>query len=180
MAISTRKKNLIIAEWKAGKYKSYYAVAKAHKIDISTAKKILVNIEQSNIAIVDAGVMYESAKKSTKNLVEINAVETEVANRLKVYDITNTVLDGISKLVKGGKAQKVVTESLGEAGTSATVVEYDLQAKDYKDIQDAVDKASLTLGVNARHSQSQVNIQNNNQNNLKEDGFKITFVNKES
>lgn len=180
MAISTRKKNLIIAEWKAGKYKSYYAVAKAHKIDISTAKKILVNIEQSNIAIVDAGVMYESAKKSTKNLVEINVVETEVANRLKVYDITNTVLDGISKLVKGGKAQKVVTESLGEGGTTATVVEYDLQAKDYKDIQDAVDKASLTLGVNARHSQSQVNIQNNNQNNLKEDGFKITFVNKES
>ncbi len=164
MAISTRKKNLIVAEWKAGKYKSYYAVAKAHKISQPQAKKILANLSHENAHIVEAGVVYESAKKISKNLVEINAVETEVANRLKVFDITNTVLDGIHNLAKGGKAQKVVTEGLGEGGTTATVVEYDLQAKDYKDIQDAVDKASLTLGVNARHSQSQVNIQNNNKN----------------
>jgi len=161
MAISTRKKNLIIAEWKAGKYKSYYAIAKAHKINEKTAKKILVEIPHENSDIVEAGVVYESAKKSVKNPIEINAIENTVNERLKIHDISNTILQGIEKLAKGGKAQKVMIESAGEAGSSATVVEYDLQAKDYKDLQDAVDKASLTLGVNQRFAQNQVNIQNN-------------------
>ena len=161
MAISTRKKNLIIAEWKAGKYKSFYAVAKAHKISQPQAKKILANIPQENAHIVEAGVVYESAKKFSKNLVEINAIENTVKDRLKIHNISNTILNGIEKLAKGGKAQKVMIESAGEVGSSATVVEYDLQAKDYKDLQDAVDKASLTLGVNQRFAQNQVNIQNN-------------------
>lgn len=42
------------------------------------------------------------------------------------------------------------------------------EAKDIKDLVDANDKLSITLGVNQRHSNSQVNIQNTNatQNNI--------------
>ncbi len=164
MAISTRKKNLVIADWKTGAY-SLNALAKKHKISVNSVKKICTKIPQENAEVVELCTIAESAKKCTKNAQEILAVEEVVKNRLMVYDISNTILQGIEKLAKGGKAQKVVTESLGEAGSSASVVEYDLQSKDYKDLQDAVDKASLTLGVNQRFSQNQVNIQNNNQNN---------------
>jgi hypothetical protein len=163
MAISTRKKNLVIADWKTGAY-SLNSLAKKHKISTFSVKKICSKIPQDNADVVELCTAAESAKKQTKNKQEILAVEEVVNNRLKVYEISNTILDGVDKLVKRGKAQKVVTESLGESGSSATVVEYDLQAKDYKELQDAVDKASLTLGVNARHAQNQVNIQNNNKN----------------
>jgi len=163
MAISTRKKNMVIADWKTGAY-SLNALAKKHKISVNSVKKICTNVPQENADLVELCTEVESAKKCTKNAQEIKAIEEVVNNRLKIHDVSNTILQGIEKLAKGGKAQKVVTESLGEAGSSATVVEYDLQAKDYKDLQDAVDKASLTLGVNPRFAQNQVNIQNNNKN----------------
>ena len=63
MSLSTRKKNQIIAEWKAGRFNSYYAVAKHHQISQPIAKKMLVNIDQSNVDIVRTGVEYETAKK---------------------------------------------------------------------------------------------------------------------
>ena len=171
MAISTRKKNLIIAEWKAGKYKSAYAVSKAHKISDKTAKKIIAGIQQENADIVEAGVMYESAKKSVKNPIEINAIESVVNDRIKIQRISNTILDGVENLLNGGKAKKVVVESMGTAGSSATIVEYDLQAKDYKELQETVDKASLTLGVNQRHANN--NIQVNTQNNVKNEMVEV-------
>jgi len=164
MAISTRKKNIVIADWKTGAY-SLNALSKKHKISVNSVKKICTNIPQENAELVELCTEVESAKKCTKNAQELKAVEEVVKNRLKIYDISNTILDGVEKLVKKGKAQKVVTESLGEAGSSATVVEYDLQAKDYKELQETVDKASLTLGVNQRHANN--NIQVNTQNNVK-------------
>ncbi len=46
MALSTKRKNQIIADWKAGRFKSYYAVAKHYKISEPTAKKVIVNLEK--------------------------------------------------------------------------------------------------------------------------------------
>lgn len=175
MAISTRKKNLIIADWKTGAY-SLNALAKKHKISVNSVKKICTKIPQENADVVELCVVAESAKKCTKNAQEIKAVESVVNDRLKIYDISNIILDGIDKLAKGGKAQKVVTESNGEAGSIAAVVEYDLQADDYKKLQEAVDKASLTLGVNARFAQSQVNIQNNNENTQNNNILRVEFI----
>ena len=180
MAISTKKKNLITADWKTGAY-SKTALSKKHKVDRKTIIKVLGELLPSNAGVVEVLVESEMLKNSVKNPQEKKAIEAVVVDRLKVHDISKTILNGVEKLAKGGKAQKVVTESNGEAGTSAAVIEYDLQAKDYKDLQDTVDKASLTLGVNARHSNSQVNVntQVNQQANLQQDGFKITFVDKE-
>jgi len=92
MALSTRKKNTIIAEWKAGKFSSFYEVAKHYKITQPTAKKILVDIPQSNVDIVEAGVVYETAKKFSKNIVEINAIENEVNLRLNTTELDNSLV----------------------------------------------------------------------------------------
>jgi mRNA-degrading endonuclease HigB of HigAB toxin-antitoxin module len=156
MAISTKKRNIIIAQWKTGAYKKSELIAK-HKIDRKTLNKFIGDLKPTNAEIVELCTVAENAKSSLKNPHEIKAVEDVVANRLQVYDISNTILKGVEKLVKGGKAQKILADGV--------IVECDLQAKDYKDLQDAVDKASVTLGINQRFSQSQVNIQNNNQIN---------------
>ena len=63
MALTTNKKNKIIAEWKAGIHSSFYAVSKAHNISQPSAKKLLENISMSNADIVEAGVAYEQGKK---------------------------------------------------------------------------------------------------------------------
>ena len=92
MALSTRKKNQIIAEWKAGKFSSFYAVAKHYKISQPSVKKLLVDLPQSNIDIVEAGVIYETAKKVSKNLVEINAIESEVISRVSTMEVDNDLI----------------------------------------------------------------------------------------
>jgi len=171
MALSTRKKNQIIAEWKTGRFKSYYAVAKHYKIDKNTAQKILDGIQQENSDIVEICVVAESAKKTLKNHLELNAVERVIKERLKIDEISNLLLDKMKNHLQQGKAQKIVTESEG-SNSSAEVVEYDLQADDYKKLADAVDKASITIGVNQRHSNSQINVntQVNNETNIKSIG----------
>ena len=178
MALSTRKKNMIIADWKTGDFKSYYSIAKKYKINEKTAKKICEKIPHSNASIVEVCAVAESAKKSVKNPVELNAVENAVKERLKVDEISNLLLDKMKSHIVNGKAQKVVTEGSGNGISNATVVEYDLQADDYKKLADAVDKVSVTTRVNERFSQSQVNIQNNNQNNqqnLETTGITVKF-----
>ncbi len=152
MAISARKKNQIIAEWKAGKFSSFYAVAKHYKISQPAVKKMLVDISQSNVGAVEAGVQYEIAKKLSKNLVEIKAIESVVEDRIKVSEITNDILDGLKSLIKGGQASKVITESMGDVGSRGAVIEYPLQAEHYEKAMNTVDKASITLNVNQRHA----------------------------
>ena len=84
MALSPRKKKTIIAEWKAGKFKSFYAVSKQHKISEHTAKKLLGEVQQSNADIVEAGVVYEQGKKFSKSAVETDAIEKEVRRRTEL------------------------------------------------------------------------------------------------
>jgi len=155
MAISTNKINKIIAEWKTGAYKKSQLISK-HKIDRKTLNKFIGDLDATNADIVEICTVAENAKNSLQSPYELKAVDEVVKSRLQVSGITNTILKEVKELLKGGKAQKVLTDG--------SIVEYNLQAKDYRDLQEAVDKASLTLGVNARHSSTnmQVNTQVNN------------------
>ena len=46
MALSTVKRNKIIAEWKAGRFLTAYAISKEYKIDQKTAQKIILNMDE--------------------------------------------------------------------------------------------------------------------------------------
>lgn len=168
MAISTKKKNIIVAMWKTGEFKSYTAIAKHYKISTKTAQKIIQDTAQENEDIVDLGVQYEMAKKSTKNPHEINTIEKVVEERVKasnlVYDLTTDIMRGLSNHIKGGKAQKVITEGQGMGASSARVIEYDLQANDYKNAQDTVHKAGQTFGIVDSGKGVEVNNQNVQEN----------------
>lgn len=164
MALSTRKKNIIIADWKTGEY-SALKLSKKHKVSRETVRKICKGIPHENAYIVEVGTVYENAKKLAKNGQEIFAIENAVKERIKVERVSNKILDNIEKLIDNGKAQKVVTTRDGDGISSAKIVDYDLQADDYKKLSEAVDKVSITTGVNDRFSSSQLNIQNNNVNN---------------
>ena len=180
MAISTKKKNIIIAMWKTGNFKSYTSIAKHYKISTKTAQKIIGSNTHDNEELVELGVKYEMAKNSTKNTHEIKAVENIVKDRIKVHDITNDILNGIQSYIKDGKAHKVVTESIGEAGSSGVAIEYPLQAEHFEKAMNTVDRASITLGVNQRHAPKQdINLaqQQNNTNYISQEEVSVAVAN---
>ena len=107
-------------------------------------------------------------KKSTENQHLLNCAdviaEENIRNRNLVFGASAIVLKKVTDLATKGKAQKVVTIGQGMGMSSPEIVEHDLQAKDYKDIQDTIDKASITLGVNERFSTAKVEVNNQNNN----------------
>ena len=98
MALTTNRKNKIIADHKAGRFKSNTALAKHYKVDPKTVKKITMGISQENAEAVEAGVIYENAKKSLKNPVEIKAIETAVKEKTKEERMRDIVLDNTLKI----------------------------------------------------------------------------------
>ena len=163
MALSTRKKNIIKASWKAGEFKTPTALSKHFKIDPKTGRELVKGISQDNAQVVDALVdlvtAENSLKNSLKNPTEKAVVEKMVNDRLseielrnKIDDTTIQVLDGLSEFVKGGKKVELKTEGMGDGVSRVVEVEVGLGASDYKQAQDAIDKASVTLKVNERHA----------------------------
>ena len=154
MALSTRKKNIIIAMWKTGEFKSATAIAKHYKISTKTAQKIIGVTPHTNEDTVALGVEYNMALNSTKNPHEINTIEKVVSERIKasntIYDLTNLVTKGLKKSLKKGKAHKVVTEGCGMGQSSGKVIEYPMQPEHYEKAMNTIDKASITLNVNPR------------------------------
>jgi len=102
-------------------------------------------------------------QKSTLNPSELNFHEQEVANILRrenlVYGATEKAL---AKIDKALDKKYIVKDEEG----NETEEEVEYSAKDMKDYIDGIDKASITLGVNQRHANSQVVV--NNQNNLQQ------------
>ena len=153
MALSTRKKNQIIADWKTGKFSSYYAVAKHYKISQPKAKEILVGIPHSNADIVEVGVVYEKAKKISKNLVEQKAIENAVKERTIADEIEGIIFDGTLDNMKG---------------TAEDVKRKDIELSDRKIAQETFDKGLITVGKAARHApKTEITNTNATQNNTK-------------
>lgn len=147
MAITTNKKNKIIAEWKAGRYKSAYAIAKAHGISDKTAMKIIDGTSQSNADIVDVCVKAEHAINSVRNPIEKRAIEQLVKERSIADQIESIVMDGTLANVK-----KIKEEIEGENKVSLY---------DRKTAQEAFDKALITAGKAQRFATQQINVQSN-------------------
>lgn len=138
MALSTRKKNLIIADYKAGRFEKQTELLKHYKIDRKTLVKILEGISPTNTEIVDLGVAYESAKKSLKNPVEIKAIENVVKQRTIADDIEDLALSGTLANLRSVKA-KIEKEEVETM-------------QDHRHAQEVFDKALITAGKADRHA----------------------------
>lgn len=116
----------------------------------STLVEKLSKLEDYQITILNEVVEDEIKTKSlifsTANLALIRANQALTAN-------TKTIMSKV-EIYEDGK----------KIGTEYKEKEIPLSISDYKDSVDLIDKASITLGVNQRHSNSQLNINNENKN----------------
>ena len=156
MAISQEKWDKARTLFESGKL-SLSEISKQTGIDKSSISK-KAKIQQwssvENSDYIEAKILI-AEKKSTLPIEKINILDDVANDEIRRRKL---VLGNAEKL-----AQKIdiMTDEVFEA-------------KDIKDLVDANDKLSITLGVNQRHSNSQVNIQNTNAtqvNNLTLDDF---------
>lgn len=152
MALSTRKINQIKAEWKAGKYKTAYAISKVHKIDTKTASKIIEGISQSNADIVEVCVVAENAKNSVKNPIEKKVIEAMVKERTIADEIEDEVFSGTLENVKSIR-KKIQLEEVDNM-------------QDHRHAQATLDQALITVKKADRHApKNDINLTNAVQNN---------------
>jgi hypothetical protein len=116
---------------------------------ISKKAKAEIWQQGANADYIEAKVTI-ATKKATKKATEIQVLDEiadeAIANKKLVYSITAKALKRIE-----------------------TIIDTLDNPNDLKAVVEMADKSSLTLGVNARHSNQQINVQNNTQvNNVKE------------
>lgn len=85
-----------------------------------------------------------------------------------IYNASEKIVKLAQDMADKNKKQVVmkVKEYSKDNGSSESLdmIEIELDTSDLKNLSDTIDKASLTLGVNQRHSNQQINV--NTQNNL--------------
>lgn len=165
--LTDKTKTLIIADYHTNKY-SQRELAKKHNVSIGTINKLTKEIQPKNEHLVNAqiSILTASAMISDEQMNAImNTAKDEVYNKGLATNATQMNLIRITEhLAENKKLEKI---NVGDGVQNFEPV--GLGSSDYKNIQDAIDKASITLGVNQRHAnaQTQVNIENTNaqQNN---------------
>lgn len=174
--VSDRQKSNIRAKYKTGAY-SNIQLAKAYKTSESNIRKICDGIGKENADIVEVQTALEDLKKCDKSANEIKAINQAVQynlkvkhsddnKRVKIYDTTDKILNKLNAMLDKGTKQVVVKvkEYSKESGSSESldVIDQELDPNDLKNMQDTVDKASITNNVNARHAPKQdINLQAN-------------------
>lgn len=166
--LTDRQRGNIVAKWNTGQY-TKTALAKTYKVTEKVIRELVGKDEPTNSHIVEAQLLIENVKKSEKSPIEIQAINQAVQYRLKeqyaddnkrvkIYDLTDKLLDKVSDFLEKGKKQVVVKTKIFSDGKpieeEITAFDIALDASDYKNIQDTIDKASITNNTNDRHAKS--------------------------
>ena len=165
-------KEKILADFHTGKF-SQRELAKKHSVSNGTVANLLKGLTPKNEHLVEAQITLLSAQ-TQKSEIEmssiLSAAKDEAYNRGLIFNATQKNLNRvIDMLDKNTKLEKI---NVGEGVQNFEPVE--LNANDYKALQEMIDKASLTLGVNQRGVTTQIN-----NANVQKDETKIIIERKE-
>ncbi|PPB52343.1 hypothetical protein [Campylobacter hyointestinalis] len=155
MALDKRIKKELIADYLTGRY-SQRELMRKYKVSLGTVNNLTRDLNTSNAELVDAQASLIIAKNELPN-EQMNAIiETaydEVYSKNLIQKTTHLNLKRINEtLEKNTKMSKI---SIGDGMQNLEPTP--LEMLDYKIAQDAIDKASLTLGINQRHAKTEIN-----------------------
>lgn len=153
--ITNEIKEKILADFHTGKF-SQRELAKKYNASKTTIANLTKGLSPKNDRLVEAQVSLLSAQNNltaTEMTAIMTAAKDEAYNRGLIFNATQKNLAKITDMLnKNTKFEKV---GVGDGVQSFEPVE--LNANDYKALQDAIDKASLTLGVNQRAANTTIN-----------------------
>ncbi|MFW3412318.1 hypothetical protein ACN9J3_06250 [Aliarcobacter butzleri] len=135
-------------------------------------KSDIIEVEKQNATILQQKATIRE-KIATLEDYEIKYLDELIQDEAKIRSLlfSTTALNVIrinEDLQQNMKYEKV---SVGDGVQNLEPVK--LSASDYKNAQEALDKASITLGVNQRHSSTQINL--NNQNNIQNNNMPLSI-----
>lgn len=162
--LTEQDKKLIIADYHTNKY-SQRELAKKYNVSIGTVNNLTKEVTPQNEHLVNAQMSILSAK-SILPIEQMNAIlntaQEEVYNKGLVTNATQLNLVRTMQYLSNNK--KIEKRAIGDG--VQVFEEVGLGADDFKQCQDTIDKASLTLKVNERHAPKQdINLTNAQQNN---------------
>lgn len=107
--------------------------------------------------------------KETALEVHNELVDEQIRRRNLVFNASEKIIDKATSIITSGE----VIDKIGVGDGVQMFKSRKLNTTDLKNLADTVDKASITLGVNQRHSNSQVTV--NNQNNIQNNNVPLTL-----
>lgn len=148
---------------------SQYAIARDYEVSTATVNKIFKTISEDEFLakeVKDEIAIKSKLSSQSESLVKAfdDKVKENIRRQNLIFNVTEKIVVNIDKTL----SQKV--DVLDDKGNILRQDDVLLDSKSAKEFVDAIDKASITLGVNQRHSNSQININNENnqatQNNI--------------
>ena len=163
--LSDYDKKLLLADYHTNKY-SQRELAKKYNVSIGTVNNLTKEVTPQNEHLVNAQISILSAK-SILPIEHLNAIlntaQEEVYNKGLVTNASQLNLIRTTQYLANNKK----LEKRGVGDGVQIFEEVGLGADDFKQCQDAIDKASITLKVNERHAPKQdINLTNAQQNNI--------------
>ena len=153
--ITNEIKEKILADFHTGKF-SQRELAKKYNASKTTIANLTKGLSPKNDRLVEAQISLLSAQSSlttTEMTAIMTAAKDEAYNRGLIFNATQKNLAKITAMLdKNTKYEKV---GIGDGVQTFEPIE--LNANDFKALQDAIDKASLTLGVNQRAASTTIN-----------------------
>lgn len=163
--LSEQDKKNLIADWKTGRFSQRELVEK-YGASKGTVGNLTKGIEQKNGHIVDAQITVLTAKAilppEEMGAIMLTAQE-EIYNNQLVTNATQLNLVRITEHISVNKK----LEKINVGDGVQQFEEVGLGSGDYLNIQNAIDKASITLKVSDRHAPRQeIKVEQGMQNNL--------------
>lgn len=161
--LSDYDKKLLLADYHTNKY-SQRELAKKYNVSIGTVNNLTKEVTPQNEHLVNAQISILSAK-SILPIEHLNAIlntaQEEVYNKGLVTNASQLNLVRTMEYLSNNK--KLEKRSIGDG--VQVFEEVGLGADDFKQCQDTIDKASITLKVNERHApRAEVKLTNGDDN----------------
>jgi DNA-binding XRE family transcriptional regulator len=162
----------ILSDFHIGK--SQNELAKKYNCSPATINKLCKGVVPKYKDKVNTVVSIKS-ELSEESEYQSECFDKEVNALLRRTGIINDLTELNMSKLKNHLTENKKLEKVSVGQGMQDLVEVGLGTSDYKEAQDAIDKASITMGVNQRHSNqninvnTQTNLQSNTQINLTED-----------
>lgn len=155
MALDERIKKELVADYLTGRF-SQRELAKKYKVSLGSVNNLTRDLNATNADLVTAQANLLIAKNELP-IEQMNAIREvaydEVYSRRLIQKTTHLNLQRINETLE--KNTKMTKINCGDGIQNIEPTQLDMM--DYKIAQEAIDKASLTLGINQRHAKTEIN-----------------------